>query len=72
MIKILLIIIFIFVIGPIIKFLLDVIYKNTIKEVNFKERYGNCWVMITGASGGQGRMLAIKMAQRGFNIIMIR
>lgn len=71
MIKILLIIIFIFVIGPIIKFILDVIYKNTVKEVNFKERYGDCGVMITGASGGQGRMLAIKMAQRGFNIIMI-
>lgn len=71
MIKILLIIIFIFVIGPIIKFLLGVIYKNTVKEVNFKERYGDCWVMITGASGGQGRLLAIKMAQRGFNIIMI-
>ena len=71
MIKILLIIIFVFVIGPIIKFLLEVIYKNTVKEVDFIERYGNCWIMMTGASGGQGRMLAIKMAQRGFNIIMI-
>jgi short-subunit dehydrogenase len=71
MIKILIILLIILIIGPIIKFSLEVIYKNTVKEVNFKERYGDCWVMITGASGGQGKRLAIKMAQRGFNIIMI-
>jgi short-subunit dehydrogenase len=70
-IKILLLIILVFVFGPIIKFIIEIIYRNTVREVNFKERYGDCWIMITGASGGQGKKLAIKMAQRGFNIIMI-
>lgn len=70
-IKILLLIILVFVFGPIIKFIIEIIYKNTVKEVNFKERYGDCWIMITGASGGQGKKLALKMAHRGFNLIMI-
>lgn len=70
-IKILLLIILVFVFGPIIKFIIEIIYRNTVKEVNFKERYGDCWIMITGASGGQGKKLALKMAHRGFNLIMI-
>ncbi len=70
-IKILLLVILIFIIGPIIKFIIEIIYKNTVKEVNFKQRYGDCWVMITGASGGQGKRLALRMAQRGFNLILI-
>ena len=70
-IKILLLVILVFIIGPIIKFIIEIIYKNTVKEVNFKKRYGDCWVMITGASGGQGKRLALRMAQRGFNLILI-
>ena len=42
------------------------------KEINFKERYGeNTWVLITGCSSGQGKLMALEFAQRGFNIILM-
>jgi short-subunit dehydrogenase len=43
-----------------------------ISELNLIKRYGkNSWVIITGASSGQGRDFAIEFAKRGFNILMI-
>lgn len=43
-----------------------------ISELNLVERYGsNMWVVITGASSGQGKDFAIEFASRGFNILMI-
>ena len=41
-------------------------------EINFKERYGeNTWVLITGCSSGQGKLMALEFAKRGFNIILM-
>ena len=43
-----------------------------IKEVNYKHTFGeNAWVIVTGASSGQGKHFAIEMAKRGFNLILI-
>ena len=43
-----------------------------INELNLVKRYGsNMWVVITGASSGQGKDFAIEFASRGFNILMI-
>jgi len=43
-----------------------------ISELNLVKRYGsNMWVVITGASSGQGKDFAIEFASRGFNILMI-
>jgi short-subunit dehydrogenase len=48
------------------------IYKYFIlKELNLNNRYKQCWVIITGASSGQGRHFALEFASRGFNILMI-
>lgn len=49
------------------------IYKYFfIKEIDLLERYGkNSWVIITGASSGQGYEFAIQFAKRDFNILMI-
>ena len=49
------------------------IYKYfIIKELNLIERYGSdTWVVITGASSGQGRDFSLEFAKRGFNILMI-
>lgn len=43
-----------------------------IKELNLQERYGsNTYCVITGATSGQGRLLAEKFAKRGFNLLLI-
>ena len=43
-----------------------------INELDLVKRYGsNMWVVITGASSGQGKDFAIEFASRGFNILMI-
>lgn len=43
-----------------------------LKELDLIQRYGKgTWVVITGASSGQGRDFALEFAQRGFNIMMI-
>jgi 17beta-estradiol 17-dehydrogenase / very-long-chain 3-oxoacyl-CoA reductase len=43
-----------------------------ISELNLIKRYGkNSWVIITGASSGQGRDFALEFSKRGFNILMI-
>lgn len=42
-----------------------------IKEIDYQKRYGeNTWVLITGCSSGQGKLLAIEFAKRNFNIIL--
>jgi 17beta-estradiol 17-dehydrogenase / very-long-chain 3-oxoacyl-CoA reductase len=49
------------------------IYKYFfLQEKNLLDRYGSgSWVVITGASSGQGYDLAVSFAERGFNILMI-
>jgi len=43
-----------------------------LKEKNLIERYGKeSWVVITGASSGQGYDMAISFAKRGFNLLLI-
>jgi 17beta-estradiol 17-dehydrogenase / very-long-chain 3-oxoacyl-CoA reductase len=70
--KLLLIIIIIFIVGPIISFIGQIIYKSTVPYHNLIERYGNdSYVMITGASRGQGQFLAYEFAKRKFNLILI-
>lgn len=42
------------------------------KELDLLERYGkNSWVVITGASSGQGYEMALAFAERGFNLLLI-
>jgi short-subunit dehydrogenase len=49
------------------------IYKYfLIYELDLPKRYGqHTWVVITGASSGQGRDFALEFAKRGFNILLI-
>ncbi len=43
-----------------------------LKELDLTKRYGKgSWVVITGASSGQGYDFAMEFAARGFNILMI-
>jgi 17beta-estradiol 17-dehydrogenase / very-long-chain 3-oxoacyl-CoA reductase len=44
-----------------------------LRELNLLERYGgaNSWVVITGASSGQGYEMALAFAERGFNLLLI-
>ncbi len=68
------IIVIIFLIQCILIFidLCNGIYKYFIlSELNLKDRYQKSWVVITGASSGQGRDFALEFASRGFNILMI-
>ena len=57
----------------IILYFFHFIYKHfIIKEVDLFKRYGkDSWVLITGCSSGQGKLLAIEFAKRKFNIILI-
>ncbi len=65
-------IIIIYVLGPILWHLIQILYKSVAPERNLAQRYGpGSWCVITGASRGQGRVLAIGMAKRGFNLILI-
>ena len=42
------------------------------QELNLIERYGkDSWVVITGASSGQGAEMASAFAERGFNLLLI-
>ena len=69
---IILAILFIYVIGPILWLLIKIIYKSWVPERDLSQRYGTgSWCVITGASRGQGRVLATGMAARGFNLILI-
>ena len=70
--KILIIIIILFVLGPIIKKILHILYITMIPNKNLKERYGeNTYVMITGGSSGQGKVIAEEFVKQKFNIILI-
>ncbi len=70
--KILLLIIIIFIIGPIIVFIGQIAYKYYVPCCNLIERYGkDSYVVITGASRGQGQLLAYEFAKRKFNLILI-
>jgi short-subunit dehydrogenase len=43
-----------------------------LRELNLIERYGaGSWVVITGASSGQGYEMAMAFAERGFNLLLI-
>jgi short-subunit dehydrogenase len=53
-------------------YLSQIIYKYSLTEKNLIQRYGTgSWTIITGASSGQGRCMALKLAARGFNLILI-
>lgn len=68
----LLLIIFIYVIGPILWILCKIIYKALVPEQDLLNRHGpGSYAMITGASSGQGKQLAIGLAKRGFNLVLI-
>jgi len=42
------------------------------RELDLPDRYGHgSWVLITGASSGQGRQFALNFAARGFNLLLI-
>jgi 17beta-estradiol 17-dehydrogenase / very-long-chain 3-oxoacyl-CoA reductase len=70
--KILLLIVILFIIGPIILYLYKICYKYFIPGLDLIERYGKgSWVVITGASRGQGKYLAYEFAERHFNLILI-
>jgi short-subunit dehydrogenase len=71
-INILLFLIIVQLILLLIQFILGIYKYFIIKELNLIERYGKgSWVIITGASSGQGYDFAIAFAKRGFNILMI-
>jgi short-subunit dehydrogenase len=43
-----------------------------LKELDLLDRYGaGAWIVITGASSGQGYELALALADRGFNLLLI-
>ena len=71
-ISVILAILVIYVIGPIIWLLTKIIYKSVVPERDLAQIYGpGSWCVITGASRGQGRVLATGMAARGFNLILL-
>jgi 17beta-estradiol 17-dehydrogenase / very-long-chain 3-oxoacyl-CoA reductase len=45
-------------------------YKNYKKE-DFKNRYGNGWAIVTGATDGIGKEFCESLANKGVNIILI-
>lgn len=48
------------------------IYRHFIRSpINFKKRYGEGWVVITGGAEGIGRAYAEYFAQKGFNILIL-
>jgi short-subunit dehydrogenase len=73
--KIIFIILVVFLIQMFLLFisLIKGIYKYfLISELDLLKRYGtNTWVIITGASSGQGKDFSLEFAKRGFNILMI-
>ena len=71
-ISVILAILVIYVIGPILWLLAKIIYKSVVPERDLAQIYGpGSWCVITGASRGQGRVLATGMAKRGFNLVLI-
>lgn len=55
----------------IVKFIISS-YKFMLKPKNLTKIYGKkSWIVITGASSGQGKQYAIQFAQKGFNILLI-
>ena len=49
------------------------LYTNFISSVNLKARYkkAGSWAVVTGASDGIGRAMAIEFAKRGFNVCIL-
>lgn len=54
------------------KFSIDSLKFMNINKKNLSKIYGkNSWIVITGASSGQGKDYSIEFAKKGFNILMI-
>ena len=71
-VNILLFLIILQIILLLIQLILGIYKYFIIDELNLLERYGKeSWVIITGASSGQGYDFAISFAKRNFNILMI-
>lgn len=53
--------------------LLRFVYQNFLRRrVNLVRKYGsNSWVVVTGASDGIGKQIALKLGHMGFNIVLI-
>lgn len=70
---------FIIIIILIIQFVLVLVYAFTFvkknvftQEKDLSALYGrNAWVLVTGCSSGQGKLIAIEFAKRNFNIILM-
>jgi short-subunit dehydrogenase len=48
---------------------IDVMRSTSARDERFRERYGP-WAVVTGASSGIGRELAISLAERGLNLVL--
>ena len=69
----LILIVAIFQLGLLVKGTIKFAHRHFfIKEKNLQNLYGkDSWVLITGASSGQGKHFALEMAKRGFNLILV-
>jgi NADP-dependent 3-hydroxy acid dehydrogenase YdfG len=56
----------------ILNFSIDILKFINIKKINLLKIYGKkSWIIITGASSGQGRDYSLEFAKKGFNVLMI-
>lgn len=59
---------------PVLLNIYNFVWRNFIaEEVNLLQKYGGekSWAIITGASDGIGAEIAIQVAKRGFNVVLV-
>jgi len=44
---------------------------SALPKQNLKHKYGASWALVTGASSGIGKSLAIKLAEQGLNVVLV-